>query len=309
MVQKQLNDFFFGSLKSKKLQMKGRKIMTNENTVYLNPDVLHPFENNPFQSVDEKEYDELRDSIMEFGIITPLIVNKSDNGYEIISGHRRWQIAKELNLDVVPVYVREFSKEEAVINFVDCNLSREKILPSEKARAYKMKYDAIKKQGARTDLTSSQVGTKFRSDEKLAETMPDSRMQIQRYIRLNNLQQPLLDMVDEGRISFTPAVELSYLTEAEQCNLITTIESEDCTPSLSQACRFKKISFEQGLTPEVIAEIMSEEKANQREMFKVPMERIRKYIPKGNAKQTEDFVLKACEHYYKVLQRKKEHCL
>ena len=128
MVQKQLNDFFFGSLKSKKLQMKGRKIMTNENTVYLNPDTLHPFENNPFQSVDEKEYDELRDSIQEFGIITPLIVNKSTDGYEIISGHRRWQIARELMLDVVPVYVRDFSKEEAVINFVDCNLCREKIL-------------------------------------------------------------------------------------------------------------------------------------------------------------------------------------
>ena len=203
--------------------------MVNEKIEYLNLDLLHPFENNPFQSVDESEYDELRESIMEFGIITPLIVNKSDNGYEIISGHRRWQIAKELNLDVVPVYVRELSKEEAVINFVDCNLSREKILPSEKARAYKMKHDAIKKQGARTDLTSSQVGTKFRSDEKLAETMPDSRMQIQRYIRLNNLQPVLLDMVDEKRISFTPAVELSYLTEEEQCNLIETIESEDCS--------------------------------------------------------------------------------
>ena len=211
--------------------------MTNENTVYLNPDTLHPFENNPFQSVDEKEYDELRDSIQEFGIITPLIVNKTNGSYEIISGHRRWQIARELKLDVVPVYVRDFSKEEAVINFVDSNLCREKILPSEKARAYKMKHDAIKKQGARTDLTSSQVGTKFRSDEILAETMPDSRMQIQRYIRLNNLQQPLLDMVDEGRISFTPAVELSYLTEEEQRNLIETIESEDCTPSLSQAQR------------------------------------------------------------------------
>ena len=226
--------------------------MSNEKIEYLNLDLLHPFENNPFQSVDESEYDELRDSIMEFGIITPLIVNKSDKGYEIISGHRRWQIAKELNLDVVPVYVRELSKEEAVINFVDCNLSREKILPSEKARAYKMKHDAIKKQGARTDLTSSQVGTKFRSDEKLAETMPDSRMQIQRYIRLNNLQQTLLDMVDEKRISFIPAVELSYLTEEEQHNLIETIESEDCTPSLSQAQRMHKLSDEKKACKKII---------------------------------------------------------
>ena len=142
--------------------------MSNEKIEYLNLDLLHPFENNPFQSVDEKEYDELRDSIIDFGIITPLIVNKSDNGYEIISGHRRWQIAKELKLDVVPVYVRDFSKDEAVINFVDCNLSREKILPSEKARAYKMKHDAIKKQGARTDLTSSQVGTKLNQSLHLA---------------------------------------------------------------------------------------------------------------------------------------------
>lgn len=190
--------------------------MTNEKIEYLNLDFLHPFENNPFQSVDEKEYDELRDSVMEFGIITPLIVNKSDNGYEIISGHRRWQIAKELNLETVPVYVREFLKEEAVINFVDCNLSREKILPSEKARAYKMKHDAIKKQGARTDLTSSQVGTKFRSDEMLAETMPDSRMQIQRYIRLNNLQPALLDIVNEE--SFMQLSQ-KYETERDELKL------------------------------------------------------------------------------------------
>ena len=281
--------------------------MTNENTVYLNPDVLHPFENNPFQSVDESEYDELRDSIMEFGIITPLIVNKSDNGYEIISGHRRWQIAKELNLDVVPVYVREFSKEEAVINFVDCNLCREKILPSEKARAYKMKYDAMKKQGARTDLTSSQVGTKFRSDEILAETMPDSRMQIQRYIRLNNLQPTLLDMVDEGRISFTPAVELSYLTEAEQCNLITTIESEDCTPSLSQAQRMHKLSDEKKLDMDAIFSIMQEQKANQKEYVKIPVETFKKYFKKDlPPKKMEEITEKALARYAAFLQRQRQ---
>ena len=195
---------------------------------------------------------------------------------------------------------------------VDSNLHREHILPSEKAFAYKMKADAMAHQGWRSDLTSGQVVPK--SDDKrttaiIGENMGDSYKTVQRYIRLTNLIPEILEYVDEGRISFTPAVELSYLNEQEQYDLLEQMEINDCTPSLSQACRFKKISFEQGLTPEVIAEIMSEEKANQREMFKVPMERIRKYIPKGNAKQTEDFVLKACEHYYKVLQRKKEHCL
>ena len=281
--------------------------MSNEKIEYLNLDLLHPFENNPFQSVDEKEYDELRDSIIDFGIITPLIVNKSDDGYEIISGHRRWQIAKELKLETVPVYVRDFSKEEAVINFVDCNLGREKILPSEKARAYKMKHDAMKKQGARTDLTSSQVGTKFRSDEKLAETMPDSRMQIQRYIRLNYLQPALLDMVDEKRISLTPAVELSYLTEEEQCNLITTIESEDCTPSLSQAQRMHKLSDEKKLDMDAIFEIMQEQKANQKEYVKIPIETFKKYFKKDMPpKKMEEITEKALARYAAFLNKQRQ---
>ncbi len=281
--------------------------MTNEKIEYLNLDLLHPFENNPFQSVDENEYNELRDSIMEFGIITPLIVNKSDNSYEIISGHRRWQIAKELNFETIPVYVRELSKEDAVINFVDRNLCREKILPSEKARAYKMKHDAIKKQGARTDLTSSQVGTKFRSDEKLAETMPDSRMQIQRYIRLNYLQPTLLNMVDEGRISFTPAVELSYLTEEEQCNLIETIDSEDCTPSLSQAQRMHKLSEENKLDMDTIFNIMQEQKANQKEYVKIPVETFKKYFKKDMPpKKMEEITEKALARYAMVLQKQRQ---
>ena len=172
-----------------------------------------------------------------------------------------------------------------------------------------MKLDAMNHQGWRSDLTSTQVVSKSRTDEAVGADNGDSREQVRRYIRLTNLIPEILEYVDEGRISFTPAVELSYLDEQEQYDLLEQMEINDCTPSLSQACRFKKISYEQGLTPEVIAEIMSEEKANQKEMFKVPMERIRKYIPKGNAKQTEDFVLKACEHYYKVLQRKKERSL
>ena len=209
----------------------------------------------------------------------------------------------------VPALIVSLDRDAAAIVLVDSNLHREHILPSEKAFAYKMKLDAMKHQGWRSDLTSDQLGGKLETAEIVGEEAGDSKNQVRRYIRLTNLIPEILEYVDEGRISFTPAVELSYLNEQEQYDLLEQMEINDCTPSLSQACRFKKISFEQGLTPEVIAEIMSEEKANQREMFKVPMERIRKYIPKGNAKQTEDFVLKACEHYYKVLQRKKEHCL
>ena len=193
------------------------RLFEDEKVIEIEIERLRSFKDHPFKVTDDKEMHLLKDSIKQYGVLNPLIVRPVPDGvYEIISGHRRWQIGKELKLDVVPVYVREFSKEEAVINFVDCNLSREKILPSEKARAYKMKHDAIKKQGARTDLTSSQVGTKFRSDEMLAETMPNSRMQIQRYIRLNNLQPALLDMVDEKRLALSVAVELSYMNKNVQ---------------------------------------------------------------------------------------------
>jgi ParB family chromosome partitioning protein len=217
--------------------------------------------------------------------------------------------SKKAGMTEVPALIVSLDRDAAAIVLVDSNLHREHILPSEKAFAYKMKLEAMKHQGWRSDLTSTQVVSKSRTDEAVGADNGDSREQVRRYIRLTNLIPEILEYVDEGRISFTPAVELSYLNEQEQYDLLEQMEINDCTPSLSQACRFKKISYEQGLTPEVIAEIMSEEKANQKEMFKVPMERIRKYIPKGNAKQTEEFVLKACEHYYKVLQRKKERSL
>jgi ParB family chromosome partitioning protein len=217
--------------------------------------------------------------------------------------------SKKAGIAEIPALIVSLDRDAAAIVLVDSNLHREHILPSEKAFAYKMKLEAMKHQGWRSDLTSTQVVSKSRTDETVGADNGDSREQVRRYIRLTNLIPEILEYVDEGRISFTPAVELSYLNEQEQYDLLEQMEINDCTPSLSQACRFKKISYEQGLTPEVIAEIMSEEKANQKEMFKVPMERIRKYIPKGNAKQTEDFVLKACEHYYKVLQRKKERSL
>ena len=276
---------------------------------------LHPFENHPYKVQDNEEMERLTESIMQHGILTPIIVRPLENTtdeYEIISGHRRVMASQKAGITEIPALIVSLDRDAAAIVLVDSNLHREHILPSEKAFAYKLKAEALAHQGWRTDLTSGQVVPKSddnRTTAMIGEDMGDSYKTVQRYIRLTNLIPEILEYVDEGRISFTPAVELSYLNEQEQYDLLEQMEINDCTPSLSQACRFKKISYEQGLTPEIIAEIMSEEKANQKEMFKVPMERIRKYIPKGNAKQTEDFVLKACEHYYKVLQRKKERSL
>ena len=276
---------------------------------------LHAFENHPYKVQDNEEMERLAESIREHGVLSPIIVRPKENTedeYEIISGHRRVMASRKAGIAEVPALIVSLDRDAAAIVLVDSNLHREHILPSEKAFAYKMKADAMAHQGWRSDLTLGQVVPKSddnRTTAMIGEDMGDSYKTVQRYIRLTNLIPEILEYVDEGRISFTPAVELSYLNEQEQYDLLEQMEINDCTPSLSQACRFKKISYEQGLTPEIIAEIMSEEKANQKEMFKVPMERIRKYIPKGNAKQTEDFVLKACEHYYKVLQRKKERSL
>jgi len=286
-----------------------------KNTKNILIEKLHAFENHPYKVQDNEEMERLAESIREHGVLSPIIVRPKENTedeYEIISGHRRVMASRKAGIAEVPALIVSLGRDAAAIVLVDSNLHREHILPSEKAFAYKMKADAMAHQGWRSDLTSGQVVPKSddnRTTAMIGEDMGDSYKTVQRYIRLTNLIPEILEYVDEGRISFTPAVELSYLNEQEQYDLLEQMEINDCTPSLSQACRFKKISYEQGLTPEVIAEIMSEEKANQREMFKVPMERIRKYIPKGNAKQTEDFVLKACEHYYKVLQRKKERSL
>lgn len=269
---------------------------------------LHPFENHPYKVQDNEEMDALAESIKAHGVVSPIIVRPLENTadeYEIISGHRRVMASRKAGITEVPALVVSLDRNAAAIVLVDSNLHREHILPSEKAFAYKMKAEALEHQGWKSDLTSCQVGTKLRTDEQIAADANDSARQVQRYIRLTNLIPEILQYVDEGRISFTPAVELSYLNEQEQYDLLEQMELNDCTPSLSQACRFKKMSQEDGLTPESIAEIMSEEKANQREMFKVPMERIRPYVPNANAKQAEDFVLKACEHYRKFLIRQR----
>ena len=269
---------------------------------------LHPFENHPYKVQDNEEMDALAESIKAHGVVSPIIVRPLENTtdeYEIISGHRRVMASRKAGITEIPALVVSLDRDAAAIVLVDSNLHREHILPSEKAFAYKMKLEAMKHQGWRTDLTSPQVVAKSRTTEMVGAESGDSHEQVRRYIRLTNLIPEILQYVDEGRISFTPAVELSYLNEQEQYDLLEQMELNDCTPSLSQACRFKKISQENGLTPEVIAAVMSEEKANQREMFKVPMERIRQYVPNANAKQAEDFVLKACEHYRKFLIRQR----
>ena len=271
-------------------------------------DKLRAFENHPYKVQDNEEMEALAESIKVHGIVSPVIVRPLENTtdeYEIISGHRRVMASRKAGIKEVPALVVSLDRDAAAIVLVDSNLHREHILPSEKAFAYKMKLDAMKHQGWRSDLTSNQLGGKLETADLVGAETGDSKNQVRRYIRLTNLIPEILQYVDDGRISFTPAVELSYLNEQEQQDLLEQIEQSDCTPSLSQACRFKKISQGEGLTPEVIAEIMEEEKANQREMFKVPMERIRQYVPNANAKQAEDFVLKACEHYRKFLIRQR----
>ena len=267
---------------------------------------LRPFEGHPFKVKDDAEMNTLIESIQTVGILSPLIVRPIENTdeYEVISGHRRLHAAVKAGITEVPALVVSLDRDAAAIVLVDSNLHREHILPSEKAFAYKMKAEALAHKGYRTDLTSVQVAPKL-ATEQIAEDVGTSKDTIKRYIRLTNLIPEILQYVDDGRIAFTPAVELSYLNEQEQYDLLEQMELNDCTPSLSQACRFKRMSAEQGLTPEVIAAVLCEEKANQREMFKVPMERIRKYVPNANAKQAEDFVLKACEHYRKFLIRQR----
>ena len=273
---------------------------------------LRSFENHPYKVQDNEEMERLAESIQQNGVLSPIIVRPVENTsdeYEIISGHRRVMACRKAGITEVPALVVSLDRDAAAIVLVDSNLHREHILPSEKAFAYKMKADAMNHKGWRTDLTSGQVVPKSddnRTTAQIGADTGDSYKTVQRYIRLTNLIPEILQYVDAGRIAFTPAVELSYLNEQEQYDLLEQMELNDCTPSLSQACRFKKLSQEQGLTPEVIAAVMSEEKANQREMFKVPMERIRQYIPNANAKQAEDFVLKACEHYRRYLLRQRD---
>ncbi len=270
---------------------------------------LHPFENHPYKVQDNEEMEALAESIQENGIVSPVIVRPLENTtdeYEIISGHRRVMASKKAGVEEVPAFVVSLDRDAAAIVLVDSNIQREHILPSEKAFAYKMKLEAMSRQGKRTDLTSDQLGRKLETAEIIGEQSGESKNQIRRYIRLTYLNKQLLDMVDEGRIAFTPAVELSYLNEIEQQDLVEVISECDATPNLSQACRFKKMSVEQGLTPESIAEILNEKKANQKPMFKIHYEKLQAVAPKIQENDFEVFVVEACKRYYKYLERQKD---
>jgi len=266
---------------------------------------LYPFPDNPFHVVEDEMLSELAESIKEFGIVTPIITRPKEdgNGYEIIAGQRRVRASELAGLNTIPAFVLPLDRDRAIITLVDSNLQRENILPSERAFAYKMKSEAMKRQGFRTDLTSSQVGTRLRTDDKVAQGFGVGRMTVQRFIRLTELIPPILQMVDEGKIALTPAVELSFLKKGEQENLFATMESEEATPSLSQAQRMKTLSQSGRLDMDTIFAIMTEEKGNQKETVKIGMERLKKYFPKGTTpKQMEDTIIKLLE---RELQRKR----
>lgn len=277
-----------------------------EKVVTLNPAEISDFPNHPFKVRQDDDMAEMVESVRKYGVLVPALVRpREDGGYEMVAGHRRKFAAALAELTEIPCIVRNLSDDEATIIMVDSNLQRETILPSEKAFAYKMKLDAMKRQGQRSDLTSRPLDTKSRSDEQLAKDSPDSARQIQRYIRLTELIPSVLQMVDDGKIAFRPAVELSYLSKEQQESLYSTMECEDCTPSLAQAIKMKEFSKDGKLTDEVILSIMQEEKPNQKEQFKMPKERISKYFAPGTPTQKiEDTIIKALELYRKRERQK-----
>ena len=275
--------------------------MVKEFISQLPPDKLSPFAKHPYRVREDAAMDELVESIRVHGILSPLLARPKGDGYELVSGHRRRLAAQKLGLSTVPVLVREMTDDEAVILMVDSNLQRENLLPSEKAFAYKMKREAMKHQGK---STSCKVCTKSRTDEMIGKHESVSARTIQNYIRLTNLVPPLLQMVDDGRIAFSPAVELSYLTRDEQTELWDLIGREDATPSLSQSLRMKQISREAKLTPEVLYAILTEEKPNQKEQIRIKTESLRKYFPCNySAQQMEREIIKLLEARYRAKNR------
>ena len=266
---------------------------------------LYPFPDNPFHVAEDETLSELAESIKEFGIVTPIITRPKEDGdgYEVIAGQRRVRASELAGINTIPAFVLPLDRDRAIITLVDSNLQRENILPSERAFAYKMKSEAMKRQGFRTDLTSSQVGTKLRTDDKVAQGFGVGRMTVQRFIRLTELIPPILQMVDEGKIALTPAVELSFLKKDEQENLFATMESEEATPSLSQAQRMKQLSQSGRLDMDTIFAIMTEEKGNQKETLKINTSKLKKYFPKNTTpKQMEETIIKLLE---RELQRKR----
>ena len=269
---------------------------------------LHPFRNHPFKVKDDAAMQDTVDSVREYGVLVPAIARPDPNGgYELIAGHRRHHASELAGKETMPVIIRDLDDDAATIIMVDSNLQREELLPSERAFAYKMKLEALKHQGARTDLTSSQVGTRLRADELIAQQSGESRNQIQRFIRLTELIPNLLDMVDERKIAFNPAVELSYLKKEEQTLLLEAMDSEQATPSLSQAQRLKKFSQQKMLSFDVMRAVMSEEKKNDLDRVTLKNETLRRYFPKSyTPKQMEDTIIKLLEGWYKKRQLSQE---
>ena len=269
---------------------------------------LHPFKNHPFKVLDDEAMQRTVESVAQFGVLAPLIVRpREEGGYEIISGHRRQHAAELAGLTTLPVIVRDMDDNQAIINMVDSNLQRESILPSERAFAYKMKLEAIKNQGARSDLTSCQVGTKFRADAVLAAGTEESARNVQRFIRLTNLIPELLDLVDQKKISFNPAVELSYLADSEQRDFLEAMQDTQNAPSLSQAQRIKKLSQEGKCSYDAIFDIMGEEKKAEQDRVTIKNDVLRKYFPKSyTPKQMEDTIIKLLEQWQKKRQRSQE---
>ena len=272
-------------------------------------DALHPFTNHPFKVLDDEAMARTVESIAQYGVLAPLIARPrpDGDGYEIISGHRRQYAAKLAGLDTLPVIVRQMSDDAAVILMVDSNLQREHILPSERAFAYKMKLDAIKNQGARSDLTSSQVGTKLRADEKVAKDSGESRNQVQRFVRLTNLVPELLDMVDEKKISFNPAVELSYLDEKQQQEFLEAMDASQNAPSLSQAIRIKKLAQQGEFDYDAVYDIMNEEKKSELDTVTIKNETLRKYFPRNyTPRQMENIIIKLLDQWQLKKQQAKQ---
>lgn len=272
-------------------------------------DALHPFTNHPFKVLDDEAMTRTVESIAQYGVLAPLIARPrpDGDGYEIISGHRRQYAAKLAGLETLPVIVRNMDDNAAVLLMVDSNLQREHILPSERAFAYKMKLDALKNQGARSDLTSSQIGTKLRADEKVAQDLGESRNQIQRFIRLTNLIPELLDMVDEKKISFNPAVELSYLDESQQRDFLEAMQDTQNAPSLSQAQQLKKMAQQGEFSYEKAFDVMGQEKKSEKDTVTIKNETLRKYFPRSyTPKQMEEKIIQLLDAWQKKQQRRNE---
>lgn len=279
--------------------------MEKQELTVLKIEDLRPFPGNPFHLVEDEQLMELSESIKEFGMAAPILTRSAEDGdgYEVIAGQRRVRAAELAGIEIVPAFVLPIDRDRAIITLVDSNIQRESVLPSERAFAYKMKLDAMKRQGYRTDLTSNQVGMKLQTDDVVARGFGVSKTTVHRFIRLTELIPPILQMVDEGRIALTPGAELSFLTQEEQENLLTTMESEDATPSLAQAQRMKKLSQAGQLDMDAIFAIMTEEKGNQKETVKIRMDKLRKYFPRGTTpQQIEETIIRLLE---RELRRKR----